>query len=209
LPDLANFEAEIGRALITPLAAYFQETEKPITGLGRLVAPLSRRLRQARAINTLRAKLSNVLRVAYQVAASLASEQDRIDERQLGRLFPALAEAEMYLEGFLDDLPGMARAEAGARLLKYVAPILQFYNEILALGLPELPIVPGDKRLECCRKIRACKCHLEVERLGPGNFNVRWMITAQESCRSCKALAVAWNPLRIRNGRIVSREQAT
>lgn len=212
MPDLAAFEQEVLTRLQTPVNDYYDVVERsafPVVGLaGGVFQPLLSRLTINRAQARLRTELRSTLTMAYQVAGALGNNSQAMDALQNQQVLSRLAEALNYLDGFIADLNDMSRAQALARIAKYVAPVMQMYSVTATSDLPELPIYPGDSRLECSRKIRACLCTLDVVRVGPNDWDVFWRQHSQEGCRDCVALAQAWNPLKIRRGRILSQERA-
>ena len=68
------------------------------------------------------------------------------------------------------------------------------------VGMPTLPQYPGDGNTRCRTN---CRCHLEIETLEPGNWDVYWRLGVAEHCPDCIDLAERWSPLRIRDGQIV------
>lgn len=216
MPDpaqMATFEREIVERLQAPVNAYFEtleRTARPAGGLGALLQSLSERLTMSRALARLRRELRDEIRLAYQVAGNLGNNLQAMDDQQMREVMAKIAEAENYLDGFLTDVGRMTRAQALARIARYMPPVIQTVSVTATSDLPQLPIRPGDERLECVRKahgIRVCRCYLKVVRVGRSDWDVTWVQTAAESCADCERLGQAWNPLRIRNGRIITKQQ--
>ena len=70
------------------------------------------------------------------------------------------------------------------------------------MGLPPLPATPRDGSTDC---LVNCKCRWRVKKLrGNGNWDVRWVLGDAEHCETCKTRARVWNPLQIRNGKIIT-----
>jgi hypothetical protein len=112
-------------------------------------------------------------------------------------------EQEVYGRQFVSELDQLTEAQALARAALYARSILQLVSQVATDELPVLPVYPGDPELTCSFY---CYCHLDVVRLGGGDFDVFWRLDDRVSdhCPDCPVLASYWNPLRIRNGRIQS-----
>jgi hypothetical protein len=198
--DFEQFEGELLLNLSREVDAYYALVEDKRAGL---LGAIANRLRANAALGQLRERLRNWIRLAYQVAAIMGNGGEALTGEQNKRVASAIADTFTYLDGFIKDLPKASRDGAAARIAKYIPPVLQFASQIMAMGLPRLPIMPGDKRLICCERYPACKCRLRVVALAPGDYDVFWERHADDSCDTCMALSELWRPLRIRKGRIV------
>lgn len=209
MPDLESFVRELQTRLDGAVNVYYDAVEAAGTAQG-LFQPLMGRIAVGRALSTLRTDLRATLTLGYQVAGAMGNGERALDEMQNRQVLAKLGEALNYLDGFIADVKQMSRAQALARIAKYLPPVVQTFSQMATSDLPELPIMPGDPRLECVRHakgIRVCRCYLKVERVGPNDWDVYWVQTAAESCTDCEALGKAWNPLKIRKGRIVAPER--
>lgn len=203
--EMDTFQRELESRLLTTLDRYFQEREAaPPTGVSRLLS-LFVPSKEARARDQARTDLRRWLQLAYQVGGIMGNGGKPMTNAQYQASLVAINEAYSYLAGFLKDLPAMTVDAARARLLKYIPPVVHFVSRAAAAGLPKLPILPGDRRLVCSSKIPpcCCLCYLQVEKVGGNDWNVFWIRTAKESCPSCKTMADFWNPLQIRDGRLL------
>lgn len=73
-----------------------------------------------------------------------------------------------------------------------------------ALGIPELPSLPGDGTTSCKTRCR-CKWRIVPIPNQPNSWDMFWTVDkTAESCEECVARGFIWNPLEIRNGQIVT-----
>ncbi len=110
-----------------------------------------------------------------------------------------------YLSQFKDELQAgnVSDKQAIARSRMYAGGAREQYERAIqdAIGLPTLPAQPGI-RTDCRRN---CKCSWDIRRLdGNGNFDCYWMRSPVDSCDTCRTRERAFNPLRVRNGVILS-----
>lgn len=185
-----------------PVRSYFAEVSdlsRPRTGLARILQPVLERLGKLTAKNRLRERLREVVARLHTEAAQAAAGQAGtfVDLPALRRRIAAEQET---LDGFIRDITGMTEARALQRIALYARQAQHTGSVIAASQLPTLPIYPGDRRLACNG---FCKCHLEVRRVGPSDFDVYWMLGAAEHCPDCVRLSLEWNPLEVRGGVIV------
>lgn len=110
-----------------------------------------------------------------------------------------------YARGFMTDLDGLSESSALARAASYARSIMHFTSQIAADVVPPLPIYPGSNLLQCGP---FCYCHLEIAHLGGGDYDIFWVLGMAEHCDDCPRLAAAWNPLPVRNGKIVTGDLA-
>ncbi len=190
--------------LQAPVRRYFDELatlSRPRTGLARLLQPVLERVGKIAARNRLRDALRDVVARLHSEAAQDAAAQAGTFVN-LPALRKRIAAEHETLEGFLRDIGGMTEPLALRRIALY-ARAAQHTGSIMAAGqLPTLPVYPGDRRLACKG---FCKCHLEVQRVGAQDFDVRWRVDmAAEHCPDCLRLSLEWNPLKVRNGQIVT-----
>jgi hypothetical protein len=203
--EMEKFQRELESRLTAILERYFKDRDAaPASGVARLLSFLGPS-KEARARDKARTELRNGLQLAYQVGGAMANNGNAMTNAQYQASLVAIQEAYSYLAGFLNALPLMNFEAALARLLKYIPPVVHFVSRAASAGLPKLPILPGDRRLVCSSKIPpcCCLCYLRVERVGPNAWDVFWVRTANESCPSCKVMAGFWNPLQIREGRLL------
>lgn len=131
--------------------------------------------------------------------AALTPELQRLvleaTEKQLGffRSWSAAAQA---------PTPARSDAQILARAVLYAGAGVETYSRVRtrALGLPDLPVYPK-QRSQCNG---GCLCHWRIVQLDDeGDWDCFWIITAEESCDTCKARAIAFSPMRIRGGVIL------
>lgn len=211
MPDtlpLSQFLSELETYLEAAVTRYYDGTARfetePRSALANVIQGLSRKVLLAHARDMLRQELRHVLTVAYQVAGNLGNDLGVTSTAQHRQVLANLAEALGYVDKFVRDTSSMTREQALARIRKYIPPVLQTFSQIATSEMPELPIYPGDPRLDCCKNgYPACKCHLEVVRRGPRWWEVRWVVDLEaEHCNSCKELGRTWQPLTVKDGRI-------
>lgn len=68
----------------------------------------------------------------------------------------------------------------------------------LVLGMPELPVYPGELS-EC---LFNCRCSWSIVHLGGRSWDCTWVLGSAEHCSQCIARASEFRPLRIVNGQI-------
>lgn len=73
-------------------------------------------------------------------------------------------------------------------------------GKLSSVGIKQsLPQLPGDGQTRCRTN---CKCFLDIQQV-EGGFDVYWKLREAEHCPDCTRLARTWNPLRIRDGRVL------
>lgn len=122
----------------------------------------------------------------------------------------AIAEAKKIVRvqlGFLDrfalEIQKEAEWQAGwnSRARLYAEAVGQSY-EAGATRLLPLPALPRDGTTIC---LTNCLCHWEITTLDEANddHDCFWRLGSGENCQTCAARARRWNPLKIRNGRLI------
>lgn len=203
--QLRTFLIEYEDKLQAAVEAYFDDlaqADAPKTGLARLLQPANAAITRLIARQTIAETLRELLRAMHFKAAVIGNGSQGIDAGQHMAALDAIDEQLVYLDGYLKDLPGMTRTQALDRIVKYVLPAVQTISDSMTVHLPNLPHYPGDRDLACHG---FCRCHLEVKRLGPNDWDVFWFLDAEgvEHCPDCVELAFAWSPLKIRDGQII------
>lgn len=85
----------------------------------------------------------------------------------------------------------------GARAQMYALSIKSPYWRG-AVKMLALPAMPGDGTSTCLTR---CRCSWDVQQLeGDGNYDAYWLLSASETCQTCKQRALDWAPLRVREG---------
>lgn len=89
-----------------------------------------------------------------------------------------------------------------ARASMYIEAALASLSEgkSVALGLPSLPAYAGDGTTRC---LVNCHCAWRIKLLSEGNADCYWLLGAAEHCEHCPRRALAWSPIRIRNGELL------
>lgn len=123
------------------------------------------------------------------------------EDRQ--RINARLREQLDYLDRWVRELEGQdqyneAQIRNRARLYLNATNATLQDARAAAIGLPELPALPGDGTTLC--RVN-CKCTWRIVQLdGDGNYDVYWRLRPAEHCETCVRRAAAWAPIRIRGG---------
>lgn len=97
-----------------------------------------------------------------------------------------------YLSGFADDVAAgaLSKAQINARTSLYFASASQRYHQgranAFGLTLPGYPGVGTDCKMNC-------KCFWNIKEYAD-RWECFWMRTAAESCPTCVARSISWNP---------------
>lgn len=84
-----------------------------------------------------------------------------------------------------------------ARAQMYAESIKTPYWRGATKMLP-LPAMPGDGTSQCLTR---CRCSWDITQLeGDNNYDCYWLLSATETCQTCKQRALDWAPLRVREG---------
>lgn len=195
--ELKKFREEAIRQLKVPLIEYFEYIQDGDTTGRRNVAKLRINADEQRA-----------LRQLHTQAAILGQDSTlTADERaQLGEL---IAQDQEFMDKFIEALPTLTFDQAMTRADLYLYTILNTYNIFTVMGLPPLPMMPRDSRLECSEVFPACKCTLRVVRINRNSWDVYWDLNAAESCEDCIRLQQQWSPLKIRKGEILGTKEVS
>lgn len=88
-----------------------------------------------------------------------------------------------------------------ARARSYRNSIAAPYWKGIAMGLP-LPAYPGDGSSLCGQN---CRCRWEIQVLDreKGDFDCYWKEGIAEHCQTCIERANSWNPIRVRDWRLI------
>lgn len=184
-----------------PINAYYDVFDHPATGV---FSGIRDRIARFAARNNAEESLQDTLHQAHYGAATLA-QNGHLSPDAEQRVRAIIDEQTNYLRGFIDALPDLTREAALARARSYLSAIVQTYSEVATLDLPTLPHQPGDRDLACKG---FCKCRLRVVRLNERDADVYWDLDFDaEHCPDCIALSTAWNPLQIRNRKIINEKQ--
>lgn len=91
-----------------------------------------------------------------------------------------------------------------SRARSYRNSITAPYWQGIALGLP-LPAYPGDGTSQCGQN---CKCRWVIQVLDQdkGDFDCYWKEGVAEHCQTCIERANSWNPIRVRDWRLILPE---
>ena len=191
----AIFERNALQRLQSPITDYFNIVS--LYGADSLNARIAERATALTMDRTLAALHTEAARLGVAPERLTAEQQDIL------RLF--IMNDQAYMKSFMSDLPKMSKSVALNRCRYYVTTIMHTLAEFESYGLP-LPIRPGDRVGLICQW--HCKCSLDVRKVA-GGYDVYWRRSARESCASCKALERAWNPLRIRRGKVEAGQSLT
>lgn len=186
--------------LQAPVREYYSAVNSadPATPRGRIA------ITQA-AVN-LRTSMQKVLREQQIAAAVLGGEGD-LSQQARAVLLQVQREQLLYMNNFIAEIPNLSSDAAIARAGSYTPAVGQTMTRVAVLALPPLPVQPQSRLLKCRG---FCKCHLDIERIGPADFDVTWIMNpTAEHCEDCERLAIRWRPLRIRDGVIVGMKQVT
>jgi len=149
-------------------------------------------------------------RVQLQAASASVGGRDNLGSQQITIAEARLREQRRFAIGFRDQLQEVVDSEdlelnenainARSRMYGQSSSATFEVGSQVAIGIPILPVQPG-VRTDC---LTNCKCRWDKRKLeGVGNWDCFWRLTPAEHCDTCIARARAFNPLRIRNGRIV------
>ena len=155
-------------------------------------------------------------RVQLQAASASVGGKANLGSQQIQVAQARLNEQMQYARGFRDRLQSVVDSDGVELRLKPIISTSRMYGtssnatyEIgfqLAIGVPIMPAQPG-VRTKCLTK---CKCRWVSRKLeGNGNWDFFWRLAPAEHCETCLARARLFNPLQIRNGRIVMPSGAT
>lgn len=144
--------------------------------------------------------LSRYHLAAYMVGAGT----EEISEKARAKIVEGVANQLAFLQGFITEIEDNDTFVMGweARARMYGESIKEPYWVGKTKILP-IPSVPGSGDTQC---LTNCKCFLEVKNYNEakGNADVYWRLTPSENCQTCKQRAQEWNPLKIRNGVLLS-----
>ena len=149
-------------------------------------------------------------RVQLQAASASVGGKANLGSQQIQVAQARLNEQRRYAQGFRDRLQDIIDSPDLELRLKPITSTSRMYGtssnatyEIgfqLAIGIPALPAQPGVRTI-CMTN---CKCRWVSRKLeGNGNWDFFWRLAPAEHCETCLARARLFNPLQIRNGRIV------
>lgn len=198
--DFARFLDAARERLQAPVRAYYNVVNNvdPATPRGRIAL--------TRAAVDLRTSLQRELR-NQQVAAAVLGGEGELTPQARQVLTQAQREQQAYLSNFIAEIPVLSPDAAIARAGSYTPAVGQTATRVAVLALPPLPIQPQSRLLKCRG---FCKCHLDIQRIGPADWDVTWVMNPTvEHCEDCERLAVRWHPLRIRDGVIAGLKQVT
>lgn len=101
-----------------------------------------------------------------------------------------------------DTLPSADAIASRARLYNNAADTAFEVASRAAEGIPALPAEPRDGTTDC---LTNCLCAWVITALeGSGNYDCFWRLGDAEHCVQCFTRSLVWNPLKIRNGIIVT-----
>lgn len=145
--------------------------------------------------------------IAYAIArgglnALTDDDRLRVNERvngQIGYLQAWVAGLTLTAGGLLlaGKATSLAAQRARANLYLEATRASLFDGAGAAIGLPRLPAQPGDGSTRCRTR---CRCRWMIEQVGESDWNAYWLLGIAEHCEHCPRRAIAWSPLRIRNG---------
>ena len=152
-----------------------------------------------------RARVETELRALHLFAAQLAvGGVDKLTPQDKDRLDLIVDKQLSYFRAFAaQEQPPSPSNIPVSRLNLYAgsgrSTYYQFYAD--SLGLPELPAYPADGSTLCVAN-DLCDWTF-VQHDGDGNWDCYWTLRADEHCPTCLRRAVAWNPLKVRNGVVI------
>lgn len=155
-------------------------------------------------------------RVQLQAASASVGGRNNLGSQQIQAAQARLAEQRFYADGFRDRLQDIVDSSDLELRLKPITSTSRMYGNSsnmtyevgfqLAIGIPILPAQPG-VRTKCKTN---CKCRWIPRKLeGGGNWDFFWRLAPAEHCPTCLARARLFNPLKIRNYRIITPSGAT
>jgi hypothetical protein len=200
LPDLDAFRRQMEHRLEEPILLYWAwlALQDPAH------RPPTWAVLQQQELDQLRRRMVSELRMAHQLAAVLGNHGGPLTTEQMQTVVDVVAQQEAYLDGFMRDMPGLSKDAALRRARLYGSDVVHTYSVIAAGQLPQLPNYPGNGQTQCGF---ACKCWLEINKVGEDAWDVFWHLTARESCPDCIYLAKAWSPLQIRGGVVLAENR--
>lgn len=137
---------------------------------------------------------------AYMVGAGTQTVTGLARERVTAAVAGQLA----YLEVFIDEIRDADTGDMGwsARAKMYGESIGESYWAGKTRMLP-LPSLPKDGTTQC---LTNCSCRWEIKWIDEKkrDADAYWRRGAQDSCQTCVQRAQEWNPIRIRNGVLLS-----
>lgn len=107
-----------------------------------------------------------------------------------------------YLNRFFQELEVLTPNQRRARAQLYISSTIYLYErgKGRALGIPKLPVYPGDGNTPCKAN---CRCRWELKQLdGEGNWDATYINEEGDICGGCADRARRYAPLRIRGGKI-------
>lgn len=128
-----------------------------------------------------------------------------MDANQFAKLEARITKQINYLDNWVAQLMNqevLSEAQIAYRASLYSGASTETFEAAKATsyGMPELPTHPADQT-ECRTN---CKCRWEIVKLaGVGNWDCYWRRSPVESCINCLAREAAFNPLKIREGKIL------
>jgi len=144
--------------------------------------------------------LSRYHLAAYMVGAG----QDVVSDKAREKILEGVANQLAFLQGFITEIEDNDTFEMGwqARARMYGESIKEPYWNGRVKLLP-LPSMPGDGTTNCKTN---CGCSWEVKAVNAdkGDYDARWRRGLKDSCQTCIERENTWNPIRIRNGVLLS-----
>lgn len=155
-------------------------------------------------------------RVQLQAASASVGGRQNIGSQQIVVAEARLREQRRFALGFREQLQEIADSDVLVFNENAINARSQMYGQSshatfevgfqVGIGMPILPAQPGI-RTDC---LTNCKCRWIIRRLaGDGNFDCFWRLAPAEHCDTCLARARLFNPLQVRNGRILMPSGAT
>ena len=139
---------------------------------------------------------------AYMVGADTAT----LSDKARAKVREGVANQLAFLQGFITEIEGEEEFKAGweNRARQYATSVKVPYWEGKVKLLP-LPAMPGEIGSTQCGQ--ACGCEWDVKTIDAekGDYNAYWRYgDTVNHCQTCKERARTWNPLKIRNGVLLS-----
>lgn len=150
--------------------------------------------------------LSRYHLAAYMVGAGT----EEISEKARAKIVEGVANQLAFLQGFITEIEDndtfVMGWEARARMYGESISTPYWAGKTKMLPLPALPaeIVDGQPSTQCGSN---CKCKIRVEVVNEknGDYNAYWEYgDTLDHCQQCKERERSWNPLKIRNGVLLS-----
>jgi hypothetical protein len=146
--------------------------------------------------------LARYLLAAFMVGSGKTEVEDKAQEA----IQQAIQDQLQYLSKFGDVLrrdfkkPEDWQDAWASRAESYANSVVPTYWAGKTQGLP-LPVMPGE--LGQC--LGNCRCSWRIEKVGKEDYNCYWELGKKDSgnCQTCTVRARKYNPLRIRDGRVL------